>query len=213
MHRGARAGHVVELLARHRREPQQRADLVARRGRRLRAKLEQHRELGPALRAAQQAREVERGLAVARIDLERLAQVGLGLGRVGREPHVGLGGRRVEPGLERAIGRRVRLLHVLRGELVPVGLGERELGDCLLRHRVVTAHAQDIVERGARARRVEQVAVEDHALLEQEVDLAIDVAGRRELDIERSTIASGRPRVASDLRALANADARVSGGV
>jgi hypothetical protein len=128
---------------------------------------------------------VERGLAVARIDLERLAQVLLGLGRVGREPHVGLGGRHEQPGGQAAIGRRRRLLHVLVRELAPVRRRDVELVDRLGGQRVVGAQRAHLIERGARGRHVEQLAVEHHALLEQQVGLAGRILGRRQLDVEQ----------------------------
>ena len=183
-HRRGRAREVGEPVAGDVRQPEQRTHPVVGRRGQLRAILEVLREVGPALRPPQQTREVERGLAVLVVDVERPAQVLLGLGCVGREPHVGLGGRHEQPGREVAIGRRRRLVHVLRGELLPVLRGEIEVRDRLLRHRVGRLDTDDLVERGARARGIEELAVEDHPLLEQEVHLALDVAGRRHLDVE-----------------------------
>ena len=174
-----------ERAARDFGEREQRGDLVLGGRRLLRALLEVTREIRPPLRAPQQPRQMERRLAVARIDLEGLAQIAFGLGRARREPHVCLGGRAVQARREAAIRRFRRLFDVLGRELLPVRLGDRELGDRLLRHRVGGAQHEDAIERGARPGDVEELAVERHALLEQQIDLAIDAAriaiGRVEL--------------------------------
>jgi hypothetical protein len=136
---------------------------------------------------------VERGLAVLAVDLERLAKVALGFLRLGRVAHVVLGRRDVEAGREAAVRRRARFLEELVGELLPVLRGEIELLDPFLRHRVVGLDREHGLERGARTVDVEQFAVEDHPLLEQQVDLAAVLRRRGELEIEQARHAIGSP--------------------
>ncbi len=175
---------VAELILRELGQRDQRGHLLFGRAGLLGAGVVELAEILPALRAPQQPREMKRGLAVLRIDLERLAQIALGIGLVGRELDVLLGRRTVQRGREAAIGRRRRFLDVLRGELLPVLLADLELAERFGRERVFRAEPKRLVKRRARRRGIEQLAVERHALLEQQVDLTIDLGGRRELDVE-----------------------------
>jgi hypothetical protein len=157
---------------------------------------------------------VERGPGVARIDLERLAQVALGLGAIRGEPPVRLGRRDVEAGREGAIGGGLGLAQVLLGELVPVRGGDLEILERLLDHHVPGPDRVRLLERGLRRGHVEQIAVEQHALLEQEADLEIGLRRRRELGLEQP---QGRVRAAALLERLARGgeprDAHVGRGL
>ncbi len=136
---------------------------------------------------------MKRRLAVPWIDLERLAQVRLGLGGLRREPHVRLGRRDVEPGRE----ARDRSTRSPPGRTSPANF-------CQFSSATSSSSSASIAiasflrqlehrrERGVGRRHVEQLAVEDHALLEQQVGLsrAIEVAECGELDIDQAR----RPR-------------------
>jgi hypothetical protein len=157
------------------------------------AVVEQLRQVGPALGAPQQARQVERRLGVLDVDLERLAQVLLGLRGVGLELHVDRGRRHVHAGRQAAIRRGGGFLDVLVGELLPVRGRDIKLGDGLGGHGVVGPERAHLLEHRARGRHVEQVVVEHHALLEQQIDLAIEIRRGAELDIDQLHHGVGAP--------------------
>ena len=195
-------------------EHDQRCDLLLGRRRRIRTLLEQLREIRPPLGAPQEAREVERRLRVLGVDVEGLAQVLLGLLAVGREPDIGLRRRHVEPGREPAIGRRTRLLDVLLGELLPVLRGDVELLDRFARHRVVRPQRDHLIEGDARVGDIEQLAVEDHPLLEQQIDLLVELTRVRELGVDQRDdgIRPAAPREdLAGLRVSTRADIRRGG--
>ena len=155
--RDGRAGGTVgtQVLAADLREQQQGRDLLVDGRRELGPLLEQGRELAPPRAAPEVPHEMERCLAVARLDLEGLAQVRLGLDGVRRIPAVGLGGRQEQARREAAIRRRGRLRDVLRGELLPVRRPEIEILDRLGDECVVGCQRLQRHERRAGARDIE----------------------------------------------------------
>jgi hypothetical protein len=193
------------------REKQQRRDFLLDGGRAFRALLEQRAEILPALRTTQQAHEVERGLAVALIDVERLSKVALGLRRLRREPHERLGRRHVEAGREAAIGRCRRFLDVLVGELLPVASGELELGDRFLRHRVVAAQHSSNAARaaGTSSKSPSRTMPFSSSRSTLRSMSPVDASSMS----SSFTMMSGRPRSPRSLRAAVNRLALTSGGV
>jgi hypothetical protein len=71
-----------------------------------------------------------------------------------------------------------------------------------LRHRIASAQLQHLIERRSRRLHVEQIAVEDHPLLEQEIDAAVGIGGpieRTQLEVEQLDDGIGSPAITEEL--------------
>ncbi len=177
---------LVALLLRAReiRGGEQRLHALFLRSRHVGALLEQHGKLVPALLLAEQALEVQRRLAVARLDLERLAQRLLDLGRFRLITAVILGHRQVKRRGQLAIGRRIRLVEELLHELLPVVAHQADRRHRVLRRAVVGAELQRLLEALHRRGLEQEVVLQDLALLEEQLGAPRVVLGQRDLEID-----------------------------
>ena len=193
-----RALGLIERPSRHVAQREQRRDALLAGRRQIDPLRQRGRQLGPARGAGQHALEVRRRAPVARIGLERAAQVALDLGGLGRVARVDLGGREIERGRELAIGRGLGLVDVLGRELLPVVARERERGERVGGVGVAGPLGQGRLVARGRAAFVEQILVEDLGLGDQQLDAA-RAAAAAQLGVDQRQRDVGPPAIAEPL--------------